>query len=170
MSQATDPQYLSLVWLILKWLLGASFVSWLMFLVTIHKLLPNLSIERIIDKHSRLALESRLLIKNMGMLPAYNIWANVHNCQFRASGLNIDNMTLEYNGKPTTKLGAGEQMETPTLPQVGLSPGIPVDACKYRLVLEYVARLPFYPKKIEKTWSVELRSLGGEFTWQFTMQ
>ena len=170
MPQAADPQYLSLAWLILKWLLGASLVGGLTFLVTIHKLLPNLSIIEVIDKHNRLAFESRLLIKNLGLLPAYNIWANVHDCQFRASGLTVDDMTLKYNGKPTTKLGAGEQMEIPALPQVGLSPGMPIDACKYRLVLEHEARLPFYTKKTEKTWNVELRNFGGEFTWQITMQ
>ncbi len=170
MPPEADPQYPSLIWSVVKVLVGASLVSWLMFLVTIHKLLPNLSIIEVIDKHIRFAFESRLLVKNLGLLPAYNIWANAYNLNFRSGGLAMDGMELACNGQPTTKLGAGEQMEVPTLPQVGLSPGMPIDACRYRLVLECVAKLPFYPKKINKTWNVELRPLGGEFTWQVTMQ
>ena len=170
MPQAADPQYLSVIWLILKWLLGAAFVGWLGFLVTIHKLLPNLSITSIIDKHSRLAFESRLLVKNLGLLPAYTIWANMYEANLIVGGNNFIGLTNAYNGKPTNKLSSGETMETPTLPGIGLTPGMPIDKCEYRLVLEYQARLPFYTKKIEKSWKIELRQLGGQFTWQFSMQ
>ena len=170
MPPEADPQYLPLISLGVKWLVGTSLVGLVGFLVTIQVLLPNLSIERVIDKHNTLAFESRLLVKNLGRLPAYNIWANVFNCRFRGGGLAIGDITLTYNGQPTKKLGAGETMEVATLPQVGTTPGIQIEECEYRLMLEYQARLFFYRKKIIKAWHIELRPLGGDFTWQFTMQ
>ena len=78
-------------------------------------------------------------------------------------------ITLAYNGQPTEKLSGGESMEIATLPQVGITPGIPIDECEYQLILEYEARLPFYRKKIEKKYRVELRPLGEEFAWQISM-
>lgn len=171
MPPDSDPQSLSLLWSELNWL-GGSILGILGFIVIIYTIRPNLTIERVIDKHNRLAFESRLLIKNLGKLPAYNIWPNVYHCHFRVGGLKEDNLTLFYNGQPTEKLSGGETMEIATLPQVIIPPGIPIDECIYQLVLEYEARLPFYRKyhkKLKKKYRVELRPLGEEFAWQFSM-
>ena len=139
------------------------------FLTAYYAFPPNLSIEEVKDK-TRHNFESRLAIKNIGKIPAFNIVTDVSAMNFVIGGLNMTNMSTTDCGAPITKLASGEKTDIAAVPHVGMPVGSSLQSCGYNLKLKYEFRLPFYKTIIEKIWHVELRNSGDEFTWQVSMR
>jgi hypothetical protein len=139
------------------------------FLTAYYAFPPNLSIEEVKDK-TKHSFESRLIIKNIGKIPAFNIVSDVTAMNFVMGGMNMTNMNTIDCGIPITKLASGEKTEIPALPHVGMPVGVNLQTCDYMLKLKYEFRLPFYKTILEKCWHVELRNSGDEFTWQMAMR
>jgi len=141
----------------------------LAFLAAYYAFPPNLSVEEVKDKGKH-NFESRLIIRNIGKLPAYNIIADLEHMNFRIGGINVQDMNTTDCGTPTKKLAASEKMELPACPHVGMPVGSNLTSCDYRLVLRYELRLPFFLQRRAKTWHIELRNSGDAFTWQVSLQ
>ena len=139
------------------------------FLVAYYAFPPNLSVEEVKDKGKH-NFESRLVVRNIGKLPAFNIVADVANMNLVMGGINVTNMNTTDCGSPTNKLASGEKMEIPACPHVGMPAGTSLQSCDYTLTLKYQFRLPFYKTILEKHWYVELRNSGEEYTWQIAMR
>lgn len=146
-----------------------SVTAGLAFLVAYYAFPPNVSVEEVKDKGSH-NFESRLVIKNIGKLPAFNIIADVEKMNLRMGGLNVTDMTATNCGGKTAKLAHGEKTEIPACPHVGMPVGTSLDSCDYLLILKYQFKLPFYSTVLEKRWHVELRNSGKEFVWQTSMK
>ena len=130
---------------------------------------PNLTVEEVKDKGSH-NFESRLVIRNIGKLPAYNIVADLDGMNFRMGGINVENMNTKDCGIPTKELAASEKMELPACPHIGMPAGSSLNSCKYNLILKYDFRLPFFRQRRTRKWCIELRNTGKEFTWQVSLQ
>jgi hypothetical protein len=139
------------------------------FLTAYYAFPPNLTIEEVKDK-TKNNFESRLVIRNIGKIPAFNIVLDVSNMNFLIGGMNMTNMNTTDCGAPITRLASGEKTEIPALPHVGMPVGISANSCDYILKLKYELRLPFYKKLMDKIWHVELRNSEEEFTWQIAMR
>lgn len=155
--------------LVLQILGATSIVSVLALLSACYAFLPNLSVEEVRDKGPH-NFESRLRIKNVGRLPAFNVVADVSGMNLRMGGLNIQDMNMSDCGVPISKLAAGETTEFPVVPHVGMPVATNLQNCEYDLTLKYQIRLPLVRKTLEKRWHVELRNAGNEFTWQVAMR
>ena len=130
---------------------------------------PNLSIEEVKDK-TKYNFESRLIIKNIGKMPAFNVILDVTNMNLLIGGMNMTNMNTTDCGIPITKLASGEKTEISAVPHVGMPVGSSLQSCDYALKLKYEFRLPFFNTTISKNYYIELRSSDEEFTWQISMR
>ena len=139
------------------------------FITAYYAFPPNLSIEEVKDK-TKHNYESRLVIKNIGKIPAFNIVTDVSAMNFVAGGINMTDMNATDCGTPITKLASGEKTEIPAVPHVGMPVGSSLQSCDYMLKLKYEFRLPFYKTILEKNWYVQLRNSGDEYTWQTAMR
>ncbi|WP_312593125.1 hypothetical protein [Stutzerimonas nitrititolerans] len=139
------------------------------FLTAYYAFPPNLSIEEVKDK-TRHNFESRLVIKNIGKLPAFNIVTDISTMNFVIGGINMTNMNATDCGVPITKLASGEKTDIAAVPHVGMPVGSSLKSCDYNLKLKYEFRLPFYKTIMERNWHIELRNSGDEFTWQVSMR
>lgn len=148
---------------------ATSIVGVIGFLTAYYAFPPNLSIEEVKDK-TKHNFESRLIVKNIGKLPAFNVIADVQAMNLIMGGLNMTNMNTTDCGVPIKKLASGEKTKIPAVPHVGMPVGSSLQSCDYILKLKYEFRLPFYKTILEKNWHVELRSTKEEFTWQTAMR
>lgn len=139
------------------------------FLTAYYAFPPNLSIEEVKDK-TKHNFESRLIIKNIGKIPAFNVIADISNMNLVIGGINMTNMNTTDCGIPITKLASGEKTEISAVPHIGMPVGSSLQSCDYTLKLKYEFLLPFYKKIISKKYFIELRSSGEEFTWQVSMR
>lgn len=139
------------------------------FLTAYYAFPPNLSIEEVKDK-TKHNFESRLVLKNIGRMPAFNVIADVSQMNFVMGGMNMTNMNATDCGLPITKLASGEKTEIQAVPHVGMPVGSSLQSCDYKLKLKYEFRLPFYKTILEKNYYVELRNSTDEFTWQVSMR
>lgn len=146
-----------------------SVMSIIGFLTAYYAFPPNLSIEEVKDK-TKHNFESRLIIKNIGKIPAFNVIADISNMNLVIGGINMTNMNTTDCGIPITKLASGEKTEISAVPHVGMPVGSSLQSCDYTLKLKYEFRLPFYKTIISKNYFIELRSSGEEFTWQVSMR
>ena len=148
---------------------ATSLVGIIGFLTAYYAFPPNLSIEEVKDK-TKHNFESRLIIRNIGKTPAFSIVADVATMNFVAGGINMKNMNATDCGVPIAKLASGEKTEIPAVPHVGMPVGSSLNSCDYELNLKYEFRLPFYKTLINKSYYVELRNSGEDFTWQVSMR
>lgn len=139
------------------------------FLTAYYAFPPNLTIEEVKDKGKH-NFESRLVIKNIGKIPAFRVIADVSQMNFVVGGMNMTNMSAIDCGSPISKLASGEKTEIPAVPHVGMPVGSSLQSCDYILTLKYQLQLPFYKTILEKVWHVELRNSGTEYTWQVAMR
>ena len=139
------------------------------FLTAYYAFPPNLSIEEVKDK-TKHNFESRLVLKNIGKIPAFNVIADVSEMNFVMGGMNMTNMNATDCGIPISKLASGEKTDIPAVPHVGMPVGSSLQSCDYKLKLKYEFRLPFYKTIMEKHYYVELRNSGEEFTWQVSLR
>lgn len=130
---------------------------------------PNLSLEEIRDK-SKNNFESRILIKNIGKLPAFNVVIDVTNMNFVLGGITTIGMSTIDCGTPTEKMASGEKMEIPVCPHVSVPAGTNLQSCDYDLTLKYDFRLLFFKKLLRKHFHVELRNTDSGFVWQTSMR
>lgn len=147
---------------------ATSIVGIIGFLTAYYAFPPNLSIEEIKDK-TKHNFESRLVLKNIGKLPAFKIVTDVSSMNFVMGGMTVNNTTMTNCGTPIKILASGEKTEIPAVPHIGMPVGSSLQSCDYTLKLKYEFRLPFYKTIMEKEWRVELRNSGDEFTWQIAM-
>jgi len=128
-----------------------------------------LTISEVRDSHPRHSFESRFIVRNIGKLPAYRVWANTYDLEMKVrTGLRITGSTLVRNGPPVSRLDPDEAIEVPVIPQVHTPPGLPIDSCTYRLELEYRLEILRFGKTLTRSWKVELRNFEDSFTWQYT--
>ncbi len=59
-------------------------------------------------------------------------------------------------------------MELPVIPQIGMTPGLPIDSCEYKLELEHDYKLFLKNGTTKRLWKIELRKFEDSFTWQFS--
>jgi len=130
---------------------------------------PNLSIEEVKEK-TKHNFESRLIIKNIGKIPAFNVILDISNMNFIIGGINMTNMNTTDCGVPITKLASGEKTEISAVPHIGMPVGSSFQSCDYTLNLKYEFRLPFYKTIMKKNYYIELRNSNEEFTWQVSMR
>ncbi len=169
MSPELVQQLLDAGAIVLK-IFGVTSISGIIvFLVAYYAFPPNLSVEEVKDKGKH-NFESRLIVKNIGKLPAFNVVVDVSNMNFVMGGINTTNTNTTDCGGPINKLAPGEKMEIPAVPHVGMPVGTSLQTCDYNLTLKYQFRLLFFKKMQEKHWHVELRNSGDEFTWQVAMR
>ena len=140
--------------------------GFLAFLVAYYRFPPNLSINRIVDK-LKLNYESRIQIKNIGNMPAYDVHVDVEELNVKSVGISVSDLQTENCGHHIPKISSGEMTEIPACPHVLLPAGINLEECKYTLRLEYIMKLPFVSKKFKKYWQIELRLHDANYTWQF---
>jgi hypothetical protein len=151
-------------------LFGAtSLIGMIGFLTVYYAFPPNLSIEEVKDK-TKHNYESRLVLKNIGKMPAFNVVVDVAEMNFMMGGINMTNMNTTDCGVPISRLSAGEKTEIPAVPHVGMPVGTSLNSCDYKLGLKYEFRLPFYTTLITKNYYVELRNSQEDFTWQVSMR
>ncbi len=148
---------------------ATSILGIIAFLTAYYAFPPNLSIEEVKDK-TKHNYESRLVVKNIGKLPAFNVIADVAAMNCVMGGINITNMNATDCGVPIKKLALGEKTEIPAVPHIGMPVGSSLQSCDYTLKLKYEFRLPFYRTLLEKTWRIELRNFRDEFAWQVAMR
>lgn len=139
------------------------------FLTAYYAFPPNITIEEVKDKIKN-NFESRLVVKNIGKIPAFNITLDFSKMNFTAGGISITDCSATDCGTPIRKLAAGEKTEIPALPHMGMPAGTIINTCDYILKIKYEFRLPFYKTLIDKVWHVELRNSGDEFVWQVAMR
>ncbi len=169
MSPETLEQLINYGSIVLQIFGATSILGIIGFLTAYYAFPPNLSIEEVKDK-TKHNFESRLVIKNIGKIPAFNIITDVSTMNFVIGGINMNNMNTTDCGTPITKLASGEKTEIPAVPHVGMPVGSSLQTCDYMLKLKYEFRLPFYKTLLEKSWHVELRNSGDEYTWQIALR
>jgi hypothetical protein len=162
-------QHLKDGWLIALQFFGvASLAGCLAFLAAYYAFPPNLTVEEVKDK-GKFNFESRLIVRNIGKMPAYHIVADVQNMNLRMGGFNINNANMKSCGIHTTQLASSEKMELPVCPHIGLPVSANLDSCDYTLTLNYELRLPFFKNCRSKSWRIELRNAQQEFAWQIAL-
>ena len=131
---------------------------------------PSLTIAEVRDRHPHHSFESRFAVKNIGRLPAYDVWANVYEMQVvMGAGTRMEGVELVHNGPPVGRLDPAEITEVPVVPQIGMPPGLPLASCAYTLELEYHARILWRVVPRTRKWRIELRAFNdGSFAWQYT--
>jgi hypothetical protein len=139
------------------------------FLTAYYAFPPNITIEEVKDK-TKNNFESRLVVKNIGKIPAFNIILDFSKMNFTVGGISMSDCNSTDCGIPITKLAAGETTEIPALPHIGMPAGTNVNTCDYILKIKYELRLPFYKTIMDKIWHIELRNSGDEFVWQVAMR
>jgi len=152
----------------LQWLGITTLAGAIAFVLALYKLPPRLSIIEIKDRSPAHSFESRIIIKNIGKLPAYNVWANVICLYLTIGTTTVEGMRLSRNGRPVSKLDSDEVFNIPAIPQVGAPVGVQIDKCSYRLEVEYECKILWYTKSLKRYWNIELRNWGQGFVWQFT--
>jgi hypothetical protein len=130
---------------------------------------PNLALESVRDKGPT-NFESRLLFKNIGKMPAFNVTGDVTNMKLRLDGLQLTKVSINNCGFPTERLSIDETMEFPACPHSSVPAGSSLQACEYDLCMKYQMRLPFIRRRLAKQWHVELRKAGNDFTWQTSLR
>lgn len=166
MSPELIQQAWQLLVLVLQGIGITSLLGMLAFLVAYYALPPNLSVVEVKDKNKNHNFESRLIIKNLGNLPAFNIVADIYEMNFVIGGINMNNITAIDCGSKVTRLSHSEEMELPVVPHVSIPAGMNLSSCDYTLLLKYDFKLPFYSKQLSKSWRIELRNLPAGFAWQ----
>lgn len=127
---------------------------------------PELTIDTVIDKSKEFNSESRLKIKNIGKLPALNIYFDVENAEMEISGFRIENGNFASIGSTwIPRLSSSESSETSVTPGIHFDTAAPIGRFSYVLSLKYDAKILFMKKRFTKKWRVELRSFGDGFSW-----
>lgn len=140
----------------------ALYVAWL-------KLPPKLTIDAVIDKSKKFNSESRLNIKNIGHLAAWNIRADLENANAKIAGVTMSGNTVIV-GPNNTHLSPQETTELPVLQRLIGGPPMHLSSCDYVLNLKYEVHVLFFKKELQRKWHVELRNYDdGSYAWTFTM-
>ncbi|GAB3401177.1 hypothetical protein GCM10027318_08540 [Massilia agilis] len=126
---------------------------------------PELAIESVIDKSKKFNSESRIKIKNLGKLPAINIFCDVHDGDIRMGPIKLKMTAINTGSTRIHKLSGGESAETSVTPGVHLSEAAQLTTFSYVLRLKYEAKILFFKKKFSKKWKVELRNFEDGFSW-----
>ena len=127
---------------------------------------PNLTIETI--KNGPQNTVSRIIIKNIGMIPAYNITANGYGINYERAGITSrNNRFTNYAKGATLQLATDETMEIPACVEVvgGLSPSSAFKSCDYDLVLKYDFKIFGFTSSLNKKWFIKLQNAQDGFVW-----
>ena len=155
---------------VLETLLGVSVVSLIGLYLAFIGLLPEIVIDGVVDKSRNFNSESKLEIKNNGRLSALEIRADTHSLCVKMGGLVMNNCSAINCGPPVaSKLSSGERTEMTIRPGLGLDQGAKFERYSYDLTLNYYARLLIFKKVFAKTWHIELRNFGNEYSWDVTI-
>ncbi len=169
MSPEAIEQFLHYGSVVLQFVGATSVLGVIGFLTAYYAFPPNLSIDEVKDK-TKHNYESRLVIKNIGKLPAFNVIVDVSRMNLVMGGITMSDLNTTDCGVPIQKLVSGEKTEIPAVPHVGMPVGSSLQSCDYEMTLKYEFRLPFYRTILKKVWHVELRNSGDDFTWQTAMR
>lgn len=147
------------------WVIPTSLVGLVTLYLTFISLLPKLSVESVVDRSKRFASESRLKIKNLGRLPAWNIRHDVQKLNLQFGNMVITNGEISIIDDLPGHLSAGESTQTKILGQIYRGGPIPINHMDCTLVLRYEARFLLFRKQLSRQWRVELRHLDDGFAW-----
>jgi hypothetical protein len=127
---------------------------------------PELVIEAVTDKSKKFNSESRIKIKNIGKLRAFDVYCNAENLSFKTGGISLSNCTARRNGSQLIhRLSGGESTETTITPGIHFDKPVQTTEFSYTLELEYQARMLGLRKRLAKKWNVELRTFEDGFSW-----
>ena len=167
--QEAPPEALTTVKSLLLWLGGTSLTGATAFYLAWLALTPKLTILTVIDKSKKFNSESRLQIKNIGRLHAWNIRAEIDNAEIEFGsgfGVKSDSMRLSPNN---THLIYNEVSEIPILSTLVNSAPVHIKKCNFVLNLRYDVRFLFFKKELRRKWAIELRNFGDSFTWNVSL-
>lgn len=140
----------------------AVYIAWL-------PLPPELVVEGVIEKSEIFSSESRIEIRNTGMLPALDIRIGALNIEGRIGTLTIQGTNVPDS--PTysiSKLGRDEKTEMSITPGATFAEATHIDTFSYDLHIKYFSKILFFKKEYSKHWKVELRRYNDKFSWFIT--
>ena len=151
----------SLLWYLLPGsLLGliGLYVAWV-------NLPPQLHIEGVSDKSKKFNTKSRIIIKNIGKLPAYAVTADAEKiCAVINTNRFINNDCYGFSTLPG-KLAAGESSEISISPGVHVGGSLGFDEFSYFLTLKYHVKVFGLKMQLSNKWKVELSNYEDGYSW-----
>ncbi|BBL74948.1 hypothetical protein [Methylomagnum ishizawai] len=130
---------------------------------------PEITIDTVTDKHKKLNSESRIKIKNLGKMPALNIFSTVTELKVVLDSLSMKNCAILNPTKTIPRLASTESSEISISPGIHTQNGAIFSAFEYKLELTYTAKFLFFSRHLKKSWRISLRNLGDEFWWECTI-
>ncbi|MEZ5758755.1 MAG: hypothetical protein R3D86_11095 [Emcibacteraceae bacterium] len=128
---------------------------------------PNISIDRVINGSTN--SDSRLIITNLGLLPAYNVDADVEKLNVLIGSNRIVNGKGKHVGASATKISFNETTQIEACTDTYLDPGLKYDKCNFILVLRYDLKIFNWKHEYKKRYFIELRNTDDNFEWTYTM-
>jgi|GEM_PF-1972478 len=132
-------------------------------------LLPKLSIEGVVDRSKKFNSESRIKIKNIGKLSAWNIRHEANSLKVKVGGITVNDGTMSIYADLPGHLTGGESVETAIVGQFLGGGSVSIAELNYILVLRYEARFLFFRKQLSRRWRVELRTFEDGFSWNISL-
>lgn len=165
MPREIDQNILQAVLLLLKWLGATSVVGFLALYTAWISFPPELVIEGVSDKSKKFNTQSRIKIKNNGILPALAIKSAVTK-MYAVINTNRFNDCAVFSGfNVVARLSRNETIEISISPGVHVEGNIGFTEFSYILVLTYHAKLFFLKKERSKKWKVSLNTFADGFSW-----
>lgn len=128
--------------------------------------LPEIVIEGVVDKSNVLSSESKLILRNIGKLPAHSIKAAVENFNLYVNTNRFIGGSISGGPDVASKLSSGESSEISITPGINFGGGARIDEFDCRLILNYSAKLLFFKKAFSKVWKIELKNRADGFHWE----
>jgi len=160
-----DPKILEVSLKILKWLGVTSVASFLSLYAAWLTFPPHLVIEGVIDKSKTFNSESKMKIKNNGLLPAISVKADAENVCAQIGGITLKDCGFYGGPNVIGKLTHNESAEITIRPGICMDNGMRMSSFSYVLILKYKAKLFFLEKDMQKRWQVNLRNFEDGYSW-----
>jgi len=128
--------------------------------------LPEIVIEGVVDKSNVLSSESKLILRNIGKLPARSIRADVEDFNLYVNTNRFIHCSIAGGPNVASKLSSGESSEISITPGINFGAGARIDEFDYKLILKYFATLLFLKKTFSKVWKIELKNRADGFYWE----
>ena len=129
-------------------------------------LLPEIVIEGVSDKSKVFNSESKLIVRNIGKLPARSIKADVEDFNLYVNTNRFTNCSAVGGPAVASRLSSGESSEISISPGINFGDGARIDEFDYKLTLKYFAKLLFFKKAFSKVWKIELKNRADGFYWE----
>ena len=154
---------------ILKWVCLGGFSTFLVTYATWLTFLPELSIEGISDKSPKFNSKSRMIITNIGRLPAHNVRADAEKICAEIVGVTYTDIGGYDGPNIIGKLSFNEKSESSVTSGFRVDGNIGFESFSYILTLKYQARFLFIKKSLSRQWKVELSNFEDGYSWNITI-